>query len=58
MQQKWKITDVFFFFRLRSSAVNEQCLMPYGGTFNKNFAILEQASSPNLLNRVTDFVSF
>lgn len=45
-------------FRLRVSAGNEQCLMPYGGKSNKNFAILEQASSPNLLNGVTDFVSF
>lgn len=45
-------------FRLSSSAGNEQCLLPYGGKFNKNFTILEQASSPNLLNGVTDFVSF
>ena len=45
------------FFRLRSSAGNEQCLMPCGGTFNMGFAILEQASSPNLLSGVTDSVS-
>lgn len=51
-------TENHCIFRLRVSAGNEQCLMPYGGKSNKNFAILEQASSPNLLNGVTDFVSF
>lgn len=47
-----------WFCRLRSSAGNEQCLMPHGGTFPVDFATVEQASSPNLLSGVTDSVSF